>query len=140
MITSWNTPLALLNAALLMTALLASPLLAQTTYVIDSLGDEPTQDNNSLCISTVGTCTLRTALQSSLWADPPVTIEVSANIPTSGSGKSVIEVTSPLPPILSQTTIAGDSHPDFEGNGFTNLVIAGVSGVDEASGLVVSGA
>lgn len=32
---------------------------AQTTYTIDSLGEQPNQQNNASCVSTAGTCALR---------------------------------------------------------------------------------
>jgi parallel beta-helix repeat protein len=118
----------------------ASPLSAQTTYTINSLGDQANAQNDANCVSTAGTCTLRTALQASLFASSPITIEIAAGIPTNSSGKSIINVNSPLPPIVVPTTIAGETHPNYSGGGFTYLVINGNSGVDNASGLVLSGA
>lgn len=117
----------------------SGPAIAQTTYTINSLGDQAGQ-NDAICLSTAGTCTLRAALQASFFASPPITIEIDDEIPTNSSGNSIIDVNSPLPPIVVPTTIAGETHPNYSGGGFTYLVINGNSGVDDANGLTLSGA
>lgn len=129
--------------------LLAAGSAQALTLTINSLGDLGTQTaGNGLCSTgnsitlpgggpAVAECTLRAALEEANASADPVTIDVSPFIESDINGYSIIDVSTGLPFIQNQVTIAGDTHPNHEtGTRQTPLVVnwagsssANVSGI-----------
>lgn len=105
-------------------------LSAQTTFVVNSLGDASQEAASAgvLCFTgssippQIPECTLRAALESANAADGPVVIEFWQDIPTS-TGRSLIQIGTPLPFINNRVTIDGTTHPLYEGVGDTRVDI-----------------
>ena len=113
------------------------------TYLIDSLGDEGLANLNSIsCVSTAGTCTLRSAIQANNnRTSTSATLDFSS-IPVNGDGdgvSSVIRPNSPLPAINRPITIAGETHPNFNpDNGFQRVQLDGSNVAVLSTGLAVN--
>ncbi len=115
----------------------ASSVMAQTTFTINALSDSPDNDPGDGICSTgtfigdpppfVLECTLRAALEEANASSAPATIELSESIPRTIPNLSIINVGSPLPTITSEITLAGDTHPDWEQEGATHLVLRGTN-------------
>ena len=105
------------------------------TLTINSLGDLGTQTagngdcttGNLIDLGEGGVeweCTLRAALEEANANLGPVTINFSAFIETDVNNYSIIDVSSGLPFITTQVTIAGDTHPNHQsGTRQTPLVV-----------------
>lgn len=131
-----NVFLALLRATLTLGLILAaSAVCAQTTFVINTLGDNPDNDPGDGDCSTgafavdpppvIEECTLRAALEEANATSGPVTIEIDQFIERTVGVLSIIDIESALPFISNQITIAGETHPNWEHEGATHLVLRG---------------
>jgi CSLREA domain-containing protein len=131
-----NVHLAPLRATLALGLILAaSAVCAQTTFIINTLGDDPDSDPGDGICSTgdlvydpppwVEECTLRAALEEANATSGSVTIEISSGIERTVGDLSVIQIATALPYISNQVTIAGDSHPDHSDVNRTHLLLKG---------------
>lgn len=114
------------------------------TYQINSLGDQPLGTAGSIsCVSTVGTCTLRAAIQANNNRTTTSATVNFANIPISPDEdglSSVIRPGSALPAITNRITIAGETHPNFDAsNGYPRVRLNGEDLTTNNSGLFISG-
>ncbi|MGY6587728.1 MAG: NosD domain-containing protein [Wenzhouxiangella sp.] len=107
--------------------------------VISTFIDQPNADPNSTVCDTgapfqapgVPTCTLRAAIQAANNRAEPVTITFWEDI-LATNGITTFSPTSELPPIGSNVTLAGETHPDFNPANGPSVVISGtnLSGAD----------
>lgn len=127
--------------------LLLAQVASAQTYFVDSLGDQPLENSNSIsCISTASTCTLRAAIQAN---NNRTTTSATLNfssipVPPSGaSGDGVISrivLNSALPAISNRITIAGETHPNFDADkGLQRVVLDGTNLTTNNSGFFFNG-
>ena len=92
------------------------PLIVPAVYVVTSTGDQDDSDtSDGLCLTSVGTCTLRAAITQANWHGGPDTIDFNI----AGAGIHVITLGSVLPIIHDATggvTIDGYSQPGSSAN------------------------
>ena len=133
-----------LAICILGTALLGgSDVLAQSTYVVDSVGDAPDASvGDGACATAGGNCTLRAALdEANADADLDV-IEFSSALPVNAEGRAVINVASELR-INQPTEIRGRTAPGYtEGDGpvvvlESTTTNAGVDGLEVGASSVI---
>jgi len=113
--------------------------------VISTFIDQPNADPNSTVCDTgapfqapgVPTCTLRAAIQAANNRAEPVTITFWEDI-LATNGITTFSPTSELPPIGSNVTLAGETHPDFNPANGPSVVVSGanLSGADRLLRLV----
>ncbi len=137
----WRAPC---RAAVLLATLTAwSVAVGQTTFVVNSVGDDG-QDpiSSGVFCHTGGTmppqvpeCTLRAALESANDASGPVVIQFSQSIPVS-NGRSQITVSTGLPFINNQVTIDGTTHPEYQpGTDAVHVTINYIGSASNVSGI-----
>ncbi len=87
-----------------------------TIYTVNSVGNEPdVTPGNNVCLTSVGTCTLRAAIQEANLHAGPDTIQFSI----AGGGVHTIQPSSVLPVITDTVTINGYSQPGSSANTLT---------------------
>ena len=100
--------------------------MAQTTFTVNSTednsnetvgnGDCDTGETIDINGDSLIECTFRAALEEVNAGSGEFEIEFSDNIDTDANGRSIVEgVEEPLPEVNSQLTVAGETHPEFDG-------------------------
>lgn len=124
------------------------PMAWGQTFLVNSVGDEPLATTGSIsCVSTAGTCTLRSAIQANNNRTTTNVTVSFANIPVPPGGDGIndgvssrIILNSALPTINRRITISGETHPNFDaGTGFQRVQIDGGNVTTNSSGFFISG-